>query len=170
LTSVLWYVNNYQVAFVDNELLYIIGLSLFVFNFFNFRTKAKCFAGDVGSISIAFILVFLLGLLIIKTEDFSYIVLLAVYGVDTVLTIIHRLMLKENIFDAHRKHVFQLMANELKIPQIIVSSTYMLSQSIIAVGLFFCFNHRWMYMLSVLLVLSAAYAIFMKRFFRLHQV
>ena len=46
----------------------------------------------MGSVSIAFILLFLIGRLIIETEDFSWIVLLSVYGVDSVLTIIHRLM------------------------------------------------------------------------------
>ena len=76
----LWFVNQ-SVGFVDSELIYFILLSLLVFNFFNFRKKAKCFAGDVGSISIAFILIFLLGLLILKAGDFSYMILLVVYGV-----------------------------------------------------------------------------------------
>jgi len=168
LTTAFWYINNYQVVFVDNELLYVVGLSLLVFNFFNFRTKAKCFAGDVGAISIAFILVFLLGLLIIRTGDFSYIVLLAVYGVDAVLTIIHRLMLKENIFDAHRKHTYQLMANELKMPHIVVSAIYMVLQAAIVAGLFICFEWRWIYISCVLFVLSVTYIIFMKKYFHLH--
>jgi len=56
-------------------------MALLVFNFFNFRKKAKCFAGDVGAISIAFVIVFMMGLLILKTKDISYIVLLGLYGV-----------------------------------------------------------------------------------------
>ena len=72
----LWYINTYQVYFVENDFVYAVILALFVFNFFNFRTRAKCFAGDVGAVSIAFIILFLLGLLIVKTGDFSYIVLL----------------------------------------------------------------------------------------------
>lgn len=67
----LWYVNNYQIFFVDNDLIYIVFIALLVFNFFNFRIKAKCFAGDVGAVSAAFILIFMLGLLIVKTGDFS---------------------------------------------------------------------------------------------------
>ena len=99
--------------------------SVLVFCFFNFRKKAKCFAGDVGSVSIAFILLFLIGRLIIKTEDFSWIILLSVYGVDSVLTITHRLMLHENIGLPHRKHMYQLMANELKMSHVVVSFIYM---------------------------------------------
>ena len=72
--------------------------------------------------SIAFIVLFLIGKLVIRTGDFSWMVLLAVYGVDSVLTIIHRLMLHENIGLPHRKHMYQIMANELKVPHVIVSS------------------------------------------------
>ena len=82
----------------------------------------------MGSVSIAFILLFLIGRLIIQTGDFSWIVILSVYGVDSVLTIIHRLMLHENIGLPHRKHLYQIMANELKIPHVIVSLVYMTIQ------------------------------------------
>ena len=157
LVTALWYINNYQVIFIDNELLYITGLTLLVFNFFNFRTKAKCFAGDVGSMSIAFILVFLLGTLIMTTKDFSYIILLAVYGIDTVLTIIRRLILRENIFVAHRMHIYQIMANELNIRHIFVSLIYMLLQTIIIVGFFIAFEYKWLYIVCILLLLSVVY-------------
>lgn len=95
---------------------------MLVFCFFNFRKRAKCFAGDVGSLSIAFIIVFALGKLILQAGDFTYIVFLALYGVDSVLTICHRILLHENLGKAHRKHAYQLMANELKIPHVVVSS------------------------------------------------
>ena len=166
----LWFINLYITPFVDNNLLYYLLLSLFVFNFFNFREKAKCFAGDVGAVSIAFILIFLLGRLIIKTEDFSYIILLVVYGTDSVLTIIHRLILKENIFDAHRKHAYQLMANELKIPHVVVSSIYGLLQAVIIIGLL-CFHEwRYLYLCLVVVFLSLAYILFKKKYFYLHLI
>lgn len=163
----IWYINSYQVAFVDANLLYSLLLALLVFNFYNFRTKAKCFAGDVGAISIAFVIVFLLGLLIIKTGDFSYILLLALYGVDSILTIIHRLMLREHIFSAHRSHLFQIMANELKINHLVVSSIYMIIQLLISVGLIFT-QHRYWYFLVVIVSFSLLYIYFMRRFFHLH--
>ena len=76
------------------------------------------------SVGAAFIVVFVLGLLIMRTGDFTYIVFLAVYGVDSVLTIVHRIMLRENLGEAHRKHAYQLMANELGMEHTVVSTIY----------------------------------------------
>ena len=128
------YINAEVTPFIEPALIYTVLCSVLVFCFFNFRKKAKCFAGDVGSVSIAFILLFLIGRLIIKTENFSWIILLSVYGVDSVLTIIHRLILHENIGLPHRKHMYQLMANELKMSHVVVSFIYMVVQVIVTVG------------------------------------
>ena len=108
ILAALAYVNKEVVTFVEADFIYTVICSVLVFCFFNFRKRAKCFAGDVGSVGIAFILLFLIGRLIIQTGDFSWIVLLSVYGVDSVLTIIHRLMLHENIGLPHRKHLIRL--------------------------------------------------------------
>lgn len=164
------YTNAYIVHFTDQNLIYIVVLALIIFNFFNFRPKAKCFAGDVGSVSIAFILVFLIGQLILITKDFSYIILLSLYGVDSILTIIHRIMLRENIMLPHRKHLYQIMANELKVPHILVSLIYMLMQTIIMIGFFIIHSYGggYWYLLGVLFLLSSIYICFMKRYFRLH--
>jgi UDP-N-acetylmuramyl pentapeptide phosphotransferase/UDP-N-acetylglucosamine-1-phosphate transferase len=164
----LWYVNAYQVAFVDPSLLYVLLMALLVFNFFNFRKKAKCFAGDVGAVSMAVVVVFLLGMLILKTGDFSYILFLALYGVDSIWTIVHRLRLKENIFQAHRKHLFQIMANELKIPHVVVSTVYMLLQALISAGLILN-GHHYAYAILMIGIFSGIYVLFMKKFFHLHQ-
>ena len=163
-------INAEIIPFVEGDFIYTVICSVVVFCFFNFRKRAKCFAGDVGSVSIAFILLFLLGKLIIQTGDFSWIVLLSVYGVDSVLTIIHRLMLHENIGLPHRKHLYQLMANELKIPHVVVSSVYMAVQATIIIGYVFCLNHGYLYLSGVVLLLSLVYICFMKRYFGLHQV
>ena len=138
ILGALAYINSEITTFVEPALINTVLCAVLVFCFFNFRKKAKCFAGDVGSVSIAFILLFLIGRLIIKTEDFSWIILLSVYGVDSVLTIIHRLMLHENIGLPHRKHMYQLMANELKIPHVGVSLIYMGAQALVILG-YFCF-------------------------------
>ncbi|MDN3587276.1 glycosyltransferase family 4 protein [Pedobacter aquatilis] len=127
----LYYINNCIIKFTSSDLLIVVGLSLLVFNFFNFRKKAKCFAGDVGSVSIAFIIVFLIGQLIIKTGNFSYILLLLVYGLDAVVTILFRLIRKENIFEAHRSHLYQYLANERKWPHLMVSGLYFFIQLLV---------------------------------------
>ncbi len=159
--------SNYR--FISQDFLYVVGLSLFVFCLFNFRKKAKCFAGDVGSISMAFILLFSLGLLILYTEDFSYITFLAVYGADSVLTICHRIKLHENLGEAHRKHAYQLMANELKMPHVVVSTIYMVLQLAISIGLIFIPINHCLYMGIIIVVLGVAYLIFMKRNYHLHE-
>jgi UDP-N-acetylmuramyl pentapeptide phosphotransferase/UDP-N-acetylglucosamine-1-phosphate transferase len=130
--------NLFHIEFVDQNLINLVIISLIVFNFFNFRTKAKCFAGDVGSISLAFIIVFLLGLLILKTENIFWLIFLAVYGIDSVLTILHRFSLRENIFRPHRKHLYQLLANEKHFPHILVSAIYMIVQGLIIAGYLAC--------------------------------
>lgn len=128
IIATLYYINEYIITFTSKELLIITGLSLIVFNFFNFRKRAKCFAGDVGSVSIAFIILFLLLQLIIQTKDFSYILLLLVYGFDAVTTIIFRAIRREKITEAHRSHFYQYLVNEKKMPHLVVSSLYGLVQ------------------------------------------
>ena len=162
----LWYINIFIQHFVEIEMIYVLLLSLLVFNFFNFRRNAKCFAGDVGAISIAFVIIFLLGKLIITSGDFSYIILLAVYGVDSVFTIFHRLILKENIFQAHRKHLFQLLANELKIPHLVVSTIYGLIQTFIVIGFFYFKLNSWTYFVVVISLLSTIYFLFKSYYYR----
>lgn len=160
---------NESVGFIEMPFLLVITLSILVFLFFNFRKKAKCFAGDVGSISMAFIVVFALGLLMLQTRDFSYIVFLAVYGVDAVLTIVHRIMLHENLGEAHRKHAYQLMANELKVSHLKVSAGYMIVQLAVSAGLIFIPINHYIYLGLVIILLSGTYVAFMRKYYHLHE-
>ena len=163
------YINEEVTPFVEQDLIYTVIMSVLVFCFFNFRKKARCFAGDVGSVSIAFILLFLLGKLIIQTGDFSWIILLSVYGVDSVLTIFHRLMLHENIGLPHRKHLYQLMANELRIPHVAVSVIYMVLQFLIVAGLLWLPVDHCVYFFTVIGGLAVIYIICMYRYYPLHE-
>ena len=126
-----YYINQYGIAFTDaNFIIYPILASL-VFLFFNFRKRAKCFAGDVGSMSIAFWVLALLGLLMVKTEDFTYLLFIAVYGIEVISTILQRIKLKENIFEAHRHHLYQLLVNQMKWSHLLVSTMYGVIQLLI---------------------------------------
>lgn len=166
---------NAQVTFVPTSLIMTVILADVVFCLFNFRPKgkAKCFAGDVGSIGIAFILLFLIGQLIMKTGDVTYLIFLLVYGVDGCLTICHRIMLHENLGEAHRKHAYQLMANELKIGHVKVSLLYMGIQTAVSLGfIYLCPNTtlaHWLYLFGALLLLSVAYVLFKKKYYHLHE-
>ena len=119
-----WYINKNVVLFVDDNFIIYPFLASMVFLFFNFRKKARCFAGDVGSMSIAIWLLALLGLAIVKTNNYQYLLFLSIYGIEVVLTIVQRLKLKENIFEAHRHHLYQLLVNQLKWSHLAVSTLY----------------------------------------------
>lgn len=169
------YIINKTMGFVDESLVMTVILADIVFCIFNFRPKgkAKCFAGDVGSIGIAFILLFLIGGLIMQTGDVTYLVFLMVYGVDGCLTIVHRIMLHENLGEAHRKHAYQLMANELKIGHVKVSLLYMAMQLVVSLGfIYLCPDSvaaHWGYLVGATLVLAVAYVLFKKKYYHLHE-
>lgn len=166
---------NVDNKFVAQSLIFTTIITAIVFCIFNFRPKgkAKCFAGDVGSIGIAFIMLFLLGNVILKTGDITWLIFLLVYGVDGCLTIVHRIMLHENLGEAHRKHAYQIMANELKIGHVKVTLLYMALQLTVSLGfIYLCPDNvlcHWMYFVGALVVLAIAYVLFMKRYYHLHE-
>ena len=166
---------NGAVSIVPSSLVITVLLADVVFCLFNFRQKgkAKCFAGDVGSIGIAFILLFMIGQLIMRTGDVTYLVFLLVYGVDGCLTICHRIMLHENLGEAHRKHAYQLMANELKIGHVTVSLIYMGIQLVISLGFIYLIPNtivaHWVYLVGMFIVLAVAYVLFKKKYYHLHE-
>ena len=166
---------NQELAFMEPSFLVVAILGVLVFCIFNFRPKgkAKCFAGDVGSIAIAFIMLFAIGKLVVLTGDVTYLIFLLVYGVDGCLTICHRIMLHENLGEAHRKHAYQLMANELKIGHVKVSLLYMAMQLVVSLGfIYLCPNTvlaHWMYLLGAVVVLGVAYVLFKKKYYHLHE-
>lgn len=167
--------SNNDGVFVEQSLIIATIIAAVVFCIFNFRPKgkAKCFAGDVGSIGIAFIMLFLLGNIILKTGDITWLIFLLVYGVDGCLTIVHRIMLHENLGEAHRKHAYQIMANELRIGHVKVTSLYMAIQLVVSLGfIFVCPDTvlcHWLYFVVALVVLVVAYVMFMKKYYHLHE-
>jgi len=123
---------------IEQPLSWVI-VSILVFNFFNSRKKARCFAGDVGSVGMALLLIYFVLNQIMKSGHWEYIFLFGLYGIDAVFTIIQRLFEKENIFEAHRKHLYQYLANELKWPHLGVSAIYFLLQISLNFFIIFCF-------------------------------
>lgn len=129
IMGALLYVNTKVQLFVDGSFIKYAIIASLVFLFFNYRKKAKCFAGDVGSIALAFWIIFLVLKLIVNTNSLIWLLFLAVYGADAVCTILHRLYLKQNIFEAHRLHLYQILSNEYKIQHRLVSLYYALVQT-----------------------------------------
>lgn len=155
----LW--ENIRVSFIETDLLIYTLISVVVFLFFNFRHKAKCFAGDVGSVTIAYILLFALGLLIVKTGNIIYILFLTVYGIDSVWTILRRIYLRENIFKAHRSHLYQYLANEAGFNKLGISFTYGLIQFFVGYGVMLIarkdYTFQWIFAVSILTFGSILY-------------
>ena len=166
---------NIRGGFISSSFIIVSALSVLVFSFFNFRPKnmAKCFAGDVGSVGIAFILLFIIGCLVMKTGDITWLIFLIVYGVDGCCTIVHRIMLHENLGEAHRKHAYQIMANELKMNHMTVSLIYMATQLVISLVMIYLIPDtivaHWIYLIVVGFILVGVYVFFMKKYYPLHE-
>lgn len=166
---------NRGLSFIEESYLIVAIIGIIVFSLFNFRPKgkAKCFAGDVGSIGIAFIILFALGRLMLATKDVTYIVFFLIYGIDGTLTIIHRIMLHEDLGQAHRKHAYQLMANELGMSHVVVSLLYMFMQLAVSLGfIYLCPNTvlaHWIYLIGAGIVFAVAYVLFMRKNYHLHE-
>lgn len=162
----LLYVNVYVFHFTQTSFLLYVIMAILVFNIFNFRSHAKCFAGDVGSLSMGFILVYLVLRLALRGQSMAWMIFLVVYGVDGGLTILHRILLREDLMKPHKKHAYQIMANELKMPHLQVSLIYMGMQAVCCA--WFIASPNYYTFFAQIIILSAAYLLFMKKYYHLH--
>jgi len=154
----LQYMNLSYGTFVNPDIIWYPMIASAVFLFFNFRKRAKCFAGDVGSVAIAFWIITLLLLLIIQTENLIWLGFLMVYGVDTVITILHRICLKQNIMQAHRLHFYQILSNEKKMPHRLVSLIYFSLQLLCSALIILLYPMiGWWIFVILLLILTGLY-------------
>jgi UDP-N-acetylmuramyl pentapeptide phosphotransferase/UDP-N-acetylglucosamine-1-phosphate transferase len=160
LTS-LQYVNCQFVPFTDTDFINYAIIACIVFLFFNFRQRARCFAGDVGSMGIAFWIITLLLQLMLTTRSVIWILFLAIYGVDTVCTILHRLYLGQDIFEAHRMHFYQVLSNEKRISHRKVAMLYAGGQALVCYMIIsvhaYCKPWEWIAGGGVLVLLSLVY-------------
>jgi UDP-N-acetylmuramyl pentapeptide phosphotransferase/UDP-N-acetylglucosamine-1-phosphate transferase len=144
-------------------LLIIMGLSCFVFGFFNVRTNAKTFAGDVGSISLALFLGYFMIETIIETGQIGYILFFSVYGVDAIFTVLYRIKKRENIFEAHRSHLYQYLANEQGHSHVLIAVIYAVLQLLVN-GIVIYLERQGelslFFSLAILLALTIVYLLF----------
>lgn len=160
------YVNHFITHFIDNDLLVFVLMAILVFCFFNFRTHAKCFAGDVGALSIGFIILFLILKLFLQEAQLYWMSFIVVYAVDGGMTMLHRTFLGENLMTPHKKHAYQIMANELGMGHLKVSLIYMALQVLCNVWLIANPGNTTLFI--QLLLLSMLYLWFMNRYYHLH--
>ena len=74
--------------------------------------------------------------------------------------------LKENLMKPHKKHAYQIMANELKMPHLLVSCIYMVLQAICC-SLFIIWPTYYTFFAEII-VLVTMYLVFMKKYYHLH--
>ncbi len=171
--STLYYAYTH-VGIPPDSLLYQIvifsTLAVIVFAIFNLRRTAVIFAGDVGSISLGFVILFLAWKLIAYTTDAVYLIFLMVCAVETVLTILGRLFEGANIFLPHRKFLFQMLVNEAGCPHYAIALSYAGIQLAINIGFFLMPPYmQWAYSIMVTIILVAAYFIIKSRIPRHHR-
>jgi UDP-N-acetylmuramyl pentapeptide phosphotransferase/UDP-N-acetylglucosamine-1-phosphate transferase len=146
--------------------LIVVLASILVFCVFNFRPHAKCFAGDVGALSIGYIVLFLILKLFLQEAKLYWMSLIIVYAVDGGMTILHRAFLGENLMMPHKKHVYQLMANELGMSHLKVSLIYMGLQALCNIWLIANPGNTTLFL--QLILLSMLYMVFMRKYYHLH--
>jgi len=104
---------------------------------FNFL-KAKVFMGDVGSVSLGFAFAFTTTWLSRNVFDFICLSsFLFPFYTDELITIYIRLRSRENLMLPHRRHFYQILANEFQVSHWKVSSAYGITQFAIGVSVLF---------------------------------
>jgi UDP-N-acetylmuramyl pentapeptide phosphotransferase/UDP-N-acetylglucosamine-1-phosphate transferase len=165
--ATLYFINSYIISFTSTTLITYVLLSVVIFLFFNFRPRARCFAGDVGSVTLAFVQIFLILQLIYVTNNYGWSLLLLLYGIDSIVTIIYRLKRKENIFKAHRSHLYQYFSNELGVPHLMMSLSYGLIQLVCNIFLILFLTGKPLgYYLVFILISGLAYVVVREKVLR----
>lgn len=125
------YYDLFIVDFVNEMLLAYTLIALGVFGFYNFRNKAKFFAGDIGSITLAMIILFVSFSFYKITHSPLVLLFLIVYGTDSLMTILVRKYYKENLSEAHRHHLYQKLVDNAKYSHLKVAGMYAVIQGIL---------------------------------------
>lgn len=153
LASLFWV--NQSVHFINDLFILLPLMAVLIFSFFNVRKKAICFAGDVGSVSVALIILFLLLRLITETQDLVYGMFLVIYAIDAGFTVLRRKMNRENILEPHKSHFYQLLVHKKKYAHLTVAFIYAALQAM--VNFFVLRNASVLFALVLFLCLSISY-------------
>ncbi|MDO8967463.1 glycosyltransferase family 4 protein [Algoriphagus sp.] len=120
-------IHEYMPVFDENLIQYIV-LAILVFLIFNLRKKAFMFAGDIGSISLAYLMIYFLVQWYLASNNWTIILFLLVYGADSFITLGQRLIRGENVSQPHRTHLYQIFANQLKKDHVLISLVFAVIQ------------------------------------------
>ena len=168
--SSLMYVNYAVYPFVQDQLILYPLIAALIFLIFNFRKRALCFSGDVGAMVVAYWTFFLIVYLCLQTGSWVWFGFILLFGVDTGLTILHRLVLRQKLWEAHRLHLYQVLSNEMKVPQLAVSSLYAVLQLLMNLVIIqYWYRYSWWMILALLFVPLAIIYAYKFRFLKRHS-
>lgn len=153
------YILNHATQVVDQDLLRCTMLSLLVFGFYNFRKKARCFAGDIGSISIALLLFFIGALLLYTLQAPVLLLFIAVYSADAIITIVYRKYLGEKIIEPHRHHIYQKLVDNTKLSHMQVSLLYMCTQLLVNLLVFYGYTKSIEFQFTMVVGVSVVFVL-----------
>ena len=120
--------------------------------------KAKVFLGDVGSILLGFLFACLVVLLSENFTDFIVAAgFIAPFYFDELSTMVVRLRDGDSIIVAHRKHLYQLLANELAIEHWKISVGYGIVQAAVGLSLILIRPYGLCFILPVLFCYTAIF-------------
>jgi hypothetical protein len=151
------FINSRMVPFIDEMYLWIAIVLSFLLIFFNIKYRSRALGGEAGAGMLAVIVLFALWKLILLTNDVSYLILMVVCVIDSIVTVAYRIFRRENVFESEGRHIYQLLVSRGNIPPIIVSFLYASVQSLIVAGYFILFPYRWLYMVCVLVMFILLY-------------
>ncbi|OIN94874.1 MAG: hypothetical protein AUJ48_04300 [Deltaproteobacteria bacterium CG1_02_45_11] len=143
-------------AFITGTDSYFITLSVCIsfsclgFLPFNFP-KARVFMGDVGSILLGFVFSGMVILLSRNLRDFICLAsFLFPFYADELITMVVRLKNGAKLSQPHRRHLYQLLANEYQVPHWKVSVGYGVAQLFVGLSIIFIENSGGLAIVSVL--------------------
>ncbi|MDO3693621.1 glycosyltransferase family 4 protein [Wenyingzhuangia sp. chi5] len=157
------YTVNFNIPVISNQLIAYELLALVVFGYYNFRKKARFFAGDIGSMSMAIILAYMILTLLYKFQSPIYILLFVVYGIDATITVFYRALIKENITEAHRHHIYQKLVDRTPLTHLQVAGLYSVLQLVIVVFIRFVIPYpieiHYMFTVGIILLMIILYVL-----------
>lgn len=118
------------------QIQYLLGgllTAVAVFAVFNMRSKAKVFAGDVGSVGIGYFIGICIVWMSIIYRNVSMPIVVLIYMTDTFCTFLQRLFNGENVLQSHSKHLYQLLTRH-GIAPLKVAGAYACIQLVINAG------------------------------------
>ena len=159
----IYIVNVNTSSIIDTELILNELFAVIIFGYYNFRKKARFFAGDIGSVSIALLIFYMVITLVYNLKSPLYFLFLLVFGTDSILTILYRFVIKEKITEAHRHHIYQKLVDRTKLSHIQVSLLYALLQLVIStvviVASKFVVKVQYILTLSLILLMVIVYCV-----------